>query len=154
MARYKFTQGDFEQLKRFFDQNDTYGGAEWLNQMIETWFEESLTESYSGEVLYNIPFNASMGLEFNQPSQLSQKDPASYHARPAIGLSEEVLHTLEKVHVLEERVKELEGMHTENGDHIPTIISTKEQYEEMKPHMDEKDRVLVHTTFDQAMNVL
>lgn len=154
MARYKFTENDFQQLKYFFDQNDLYGGASWLTQMMDNWLEEYFTESYSGEILYNLPFHASEGVTFEQPSTLNNVDPNSYHDKPEIGLTEEVLQTLELVHKLNERIQELEKMHTEDGKHIPTIISTKEQYEEMKPHMNEKDRVLVHTTFDQAMNVL
>jgi len=54
-----------------------------------------------------------------------------------------------------ERIRFLEDMHKKSPvDHVPEIISTREQYEEMKPTMDKEDRVIVHTTFDKALKVL
>ena len=137
------------QLKLFFDQNDLSGGAIFLNQLLEQWQEDLYKKDYSGEVLFHLPFECGEGIELEYNNNTYDK--------PVLQIKAETVEWKDYATTIDEllgRISTLENMHQQEGEHIPTIISTKEQYEEMKPRMDKEDRVLVHTTFDKALNVL
>jgi len=88
-------------------------------------------------------------------------NPNNTWESPGISLAPEFLDAIDnmakEIKFLNDKVIKLESMHSNDDKsqkHIPSIISTKEQWEEMRPEMKKKDRVLVHTTFDKALNVL
>lgn len=148
--RHKITDFEFGQLKTFFDQNDLNGGACFFNQLLELWQEDLYKKDYSGETLFHLPFECGNGIElkYNDGNTLD---------KPVLQLEAETVEWTDYATTIDElleRISVLENMHQQEGEHVPTIISTKEQYEEMKPRMDKEDRVLVHTTFDKALNVL
>ena len=148
--RHSITDFEFGQLKNFFDQNDLYGGASFLDKLLTDWMEDLYKKDYNGEVLYHVPFECGDGITM-------EHNPNDTNTKPILQLERETVDWDDYAKVvteLLERIRVLEKMHTEIGGHIPTIISTKEQYEEMKPKMDKEERVLVHTTFDKALNVL
>ena len=55
---------------------------------------------------------------------------------------------------LQEEIRRLKDMHTEGGEHIPTIISTVEQVREMQDKIDAEEKVLVETSFSRAMEII
>jgi len=139
---YTIQQHEFIELKRLFDQNDPYMGAQYLTELFTKSLADCLTTDYNGQMDIDSPFKAGVGLKFNSHT-------AGFE--PTLQLDDEWMDTILQ---MSEQIKTLQKMHADDGNHIPKIISTKEQYEEMKPEMDEKERVLVHTTFDKALNVL
>ncbi|KKL99242.1 hypothetical protein LCGC14_1816410 [marine sediment metagenome] len=146
---YTIQSHEFEELKRLFDQNDTYEGPLFLTRIINRIISESFTENYQGQAGLPAPFAVGQGLKLE--SEYSGYEPVLELDDKTIKflttMKDQLAHLFEQYDILRE-------MHTVEGAHIPTIISTKEQYEEMKPHMDKEERVLVHTTFDKALNVL
>jgi len=148
--RHQITDYEFGQLKHFFDQNDLFGGAAFFNQLLEQWQEDLYKKDYNGEMLYHLPFECGEGIEM-------EYDQNNTNNKPVLRVNPETVEWEDYAKTIDEllnRIHALEIMHKPEGDHVPKIISTKEQYEEMKPQMDEKERVLVHTTFDKALNVL
>ncbi len=139
---YTIQQHEFIELKRLFDQNDPHMGAQYLTELFTKSLADCLTTDYNGQQDIDSPFKAGEGLAFN--SQTSGYEPT-------LQIDDHILTLLTE---MAGKVEMLQRMHAPDGKHIPTIISTKEQYEKMKPEMDEKERVLVHTTFDKALNVL
>ena len=148
---YTIQQHEFEQLKDNFDKNDCYTGSQKLSQIINDAIEVAFKPDQYGNN-YQQPLVASDGVEIITNCNTWEA--------PGISLAPEFLDAIDnmakQIECLNDKVNMLESMHNEQStiDHVPAIISTKEQYEEMKPRMDEKDRVLVHTTFDKALNVL
>ena len=139
---YTIQQHEFIELKRLFDQNDPHQGAEYLTLLFNSALSQCLTTDYNGQMDMDSPFKVGNGLKFEQQT-------AGYE--PKLEIDETILTLISE---LSHSVMGLLEMHEKDGKHIPKIISTREQYEEMKPEMDEKERVLVHTTFDKALNVL
>ena len=135
------SQQEFEQLKEFFDKNKPYEGANFLTSLINRsadWLSD-----------YNRPVKAAEGLQFGL-------DPYSCNA--AIGLAPDVLDKLacvsdlqNQVGFLKAAVADLQKMHQEGGNHIPPIISTKEQAVALQEKLGKEERVLIHTTFDKAL---
>jgi hypothetical protein len=140
----------------FFDQNDCSGGAYFLEQLFESYIEDSWKKEYSGECLYHLPFDVGEGLcmEYNPNSTYDKPKLSIDDLNFSDELNKEIMNVLQQGQDLLERVRSLEKMHSEDGDHFPPIISTKEQYEEMKDTFDKERKVLVKTTFDRAMDVL
>ena len=148
---YNIPQHEFEKLKNHFDLNSCFEGSEQLSKIINDVIEMAFKPDQYGQ-------------NFSQPlvtmGELEIVGAQNTWETPSIGLSPEFLKSIEnmakEIQSLRETINTLESMHNEFSDidHAPTIISTKEQYEEMKPKMDKEERVFVHTTFDKALNVL
>ncbi len=151
--RHTITDYEFGQLKNFFDQNDLFNGASFLNELLNHWMEDLYKKDYNTEMLYHLPFECGEGIELSHDDQNTMNKPVLRFDKEYINW-DEYAKTIDE---LLERISVLESMHNNDDTslkHIPSIISTKEQWEEMKPEMKKKDRVLVHTTFDKALNVL
>jgi len=150
---YNIPQHEFEQLKDFFDKNDCFNGATHLSKIMNDTIEMSFHPDQYGNN-YQQPLIACEGIEIIA-------NPNNTWESPGISLAPEFLDAIDnmakEIKFLNDKVIKLESMHSNDDKsqkHIPSIISTKEQWEEMRPEMKKKDRVLVHTTFDKALNVL
>ena len=153
------TQFDFEELKRYFDQNDTYGGANYLSGLLRRHggCAADLIQQYQGTHMQT-NYSAGQGLTLHQfhngfeDVQTLGVDPSLlddiYRAQVAIPALENT------VFELQEEVRRLKDMHTEGGEHIPTIISTVEQVREMQDKIDAEEKVLVETSFSRAMEII
>ena len=148
---YQITPNDIDQLKNVIEttDGDSYAIANQVQLLLDNHARECLQPSYQGEQLYDAPLKTGEGLVLECTNNWET---------PIISIEQDLLNGLEKLFETVEnitlRMERLEGMHNGVIDHIPEIISTREQYEEMKPEMDKEDRVLVHTTFDKALSVL
>lgn len=148
---YIIPQYEFGQLKDCFDQNDCFNGATHLSKILNDSIEMAFHPDQYGND-YQQPLVACDGIKITSTS--------NHWESAGIGLAPDFLRSIEnmakEIESLRATVNNLESMHDDGKSlkHTPTIISTKKQYEEMKPEMDKKERVLVHTTFDKALNVL
>ncbi len=161
------TDWEFQELKRYFDQNDTIGGAQFLTQLMQEYSisgsgcaAEELIAGYSYDnptVVYSAPI-AGQGLiihDFHDGHQQRKSigiDPMlMMQAQDASRLAADLQAEL---YELRDKVQQLTDMHSGNADHTPTIISTREQWEEMKDKIEEDEKVYVETAFSRAMGVL
>jgi len=123
--------------------------ADKINLWLDSYIQDCLKPNYVGETLCNAPFKAGEGMVMHSPNTWEtpavQIDPV---------LLEGIAKMAEELENIGLRMERLESMHSGVIAHIPEIISTREQYEEMKPRMNKEDRVIVHTTFDKALSVL
>ena len=148
---YTIPQHEFEQLKDNFDKNDCGIGSQKLSQIINDAIEMAFKPDQFGNN-YQQPLVAWDGIEITTPS--------NYWETPGISLAPEFLESIKlmakEIEHLKTKMNVLTRMHDSSShvQHSPKIISTKEQWKEMQPEMDEKERVMVHTTFDKALNVL
>lgn len=147
---YNIPQHEFEELKECFDKNDCYTGTTKLAQIINDSIESAFKPDQYGNN-YQQPLIACQGVEI--------ASTANSWESPTISIDPDLLESIsnmaEQVQKLTNEVENLKAMHSEDSViHTPKIISTKEQWEEMRPDMDAEERVIVHTTFDKALSVL
>lgn len=130
-------------------ENNSQVIADKINLWLDSHLKDCLKPSYQGETLYSAPFLAGEGVVIDSPNTW---DTPVLRVDP--NLLEGIAKMVEELENIGLRMDRLESMHNGVIAHIPEIISTREQYEEMKPRMNKEDRVIVHTTFDKALSVL
>lgn len=150
---YKISNYEIDEFKR--ELEETQGDSNVIANRVTLWLDSHIADclktSYDGETLYDAPFVTGEGMCLEQSVNSFES--------PTIQLDPDFLEAIsnmaKEIEKLAGQVDALTAMHTKGSTlHVPEIISTKEQYEEMKPMMDEEERVLVHTTFDKALSVL
>ncbi len=125
--------------------------ADKINLWLDSYIQDCLKPNYVGETLYHAPFKTGEGVALVADPNTSWEVPL-LQIDPV--LLEGIAKMAEELENIGLRMERLESMHSGVIAHIPEIISTREQYEEMKPRMNKEDRVIVHTTFDKALSVL
>lgn len=131
-------QYQFEELKEHLDKNRTYEGASKLGEILNNALIALVDDINSAMAQQDFWLQ-------QQVQSGSELQSGTISLDPAI---------LEELKTLREEVNYLKSLHVEGANHIPEIISTREQLETAKEKFDKEDRVIIETQYDRAMSIL
>ena len=150
------SEQDFIELKRCFDMNDTYKGAEQLSWILQAYLEDSTRgNNYSQYIQYSEPRGLTTHEYYYNGQQVRGLgiDPMYMDKLEALPYAGDIHNMQHRIDDLEQQVRDLLAMHQEGADHIPTIISTREQLVEMQDQIEAEDEVVIKTSYDRAMEM-